>query len=248
MGEVDRGHLELLAVDVLPDVELGPVGEREHAHVLALADPAVVEVPQLGALVLGVPLAELVAEGEDPLLGAGPLLVAAGAAEGGVEAVLVDRVEQRRRLQAVARRRGPVSSTTRPVSIESCTLATISRSPSSRDAAVAELDHLGEVVAGVDVHHRERERPRAERLLGQSQQHDRVLAAAEQQHRPLELGGHLAHDVDRLGLERAQVGQLGRRARCQFTSCSPHSVFSVARPATLAAAAGLGAGAHPIEE
>ena len=45
----------------------------------------------------------------------------------------------------------------------------------------------------------------AERLLGQAQQHDRVLAAGEQQHRALELGGHLAHDVDGLGLERAQV-------------------------------------------
>ncbi len=46
---------------------------------------------------------------------------------------------------------------------------------------------------------------RPERLLGQAQQHDRVLAAGEQQHRPLELGGDLAHDVDRLGLERTQM-------------------------------------------
>ena len=89
--------------------------------------------------------------------------------------------------------------------IDSSTDATISRSPSSAHAAVAELDRLGEVVPGVDVHHRERERRRAKRLLGQAQQHDRVLAAAEQQHRPLELGDDLAHHVDRLGLERAQV-------------------------------------------
>ena len=33
--EVDRRHGEALARDVLPDVELGPVGDREHAHVLA---------------------------------------------------------------------------------------------------------------------------------------------------------------------------------------------------------------------
>ena len=104
--------------------------------------------------------------------------------------------------------RGPVSSTTRPLSIDSCTLATISRSPSSLDEPVAELDHLGEVVAGVDVHDREREAPGPERLLGQAQQHDRVLAAAEQQHRPLELGRDLADDVDRLGLERLEVGEL----------------------------------------
>ena len=104
--------------------------------------------------------------------------------------------------------RGPVSSVTRPLSIESCTLATISRSPSSRDQAVAELDHLGEVVPGVDVHDREREAPGPERLLGQPQQHDRVLAAAEQQHGALELGGDLAEDVDRLGLEGLEVREL----------------------------------------
>ncbi len=35
MREVDRRHVEPLAADVLPDVELGPVRDREHADVLA---------------------------------------------------------------------------------------------------------------------------------------------------------------------------------------------------------------------
>ena len=98
---------------------------------LALADARVVEVPQLGPLRARVPLAEVVAEGEDPLLRAAALLVAAGAADRRVEAVLLDRVEQRRRLQRLRDARGPVSSTTRPLSIDSCTDATTSRSPSS---------------------------------------------------------------------------------------------------------------------
>ena len=141
--------------------------------------------------------------------------------------------------------RGPVSSTTRPLSIDSCTLATISRSPSSADAAVAELDHLGEVVPGVHVHQRERERRRAERLLGQAQQHDRVLAAAEQQHRPLEFGGDLAHHVDRLGLERAQVAQLGAGGDAHqgstTSTCRPHSVLSVPAQRPSRPLPGLGA-------
>jgi hypothetical protein len=41
--------------DVLPDVELGPVGEREDADALALVLAGIVEVPQLGPLVLRVP-------------------------------------------------------------------------------------------------------------------------------------------------------------------------------------------------
>ena len=63
---------------------------------------AVVEVPQLGTLTLRVPLAEGVAQREDPLLGARALLVAATAAEDRVEAVLGDGIEQRDGLQRVA--------------------------------------------------------------------------------------------------------------------------------------------------
>ena len=91
--------------------------------------PAVVEVPQLRALVARVPLAELVAEAEDPLLGAGLLLVAAGAAEHGAEAgsprirAAASTVCSRLR----ARRAGLLDR--RPASMSSCTLATISRSP-----------------------------------------------------------------------------------------------------------------------
>src|SRR5439155_12849585 len=60
--EVDRRQLELLALDVLPHVELGPVRDREDSDVLALADARVVEVPELGPLRARVPLAEVVAE------------------------------------------------------------------------------------------------------------------------------------------------------------------------------------------
>jgi len=47
-----------------------------------------------------------------------------------------------------------------------------------------------------------------ERLFGQGQHHDRVLAAGEQQHRPLELGPDLAHDMDGLGLEDIELRHL----------------------------------------
>ena len=58
-------------------------------------DAGVVEPPQLRALVLRVPAVLRGAEREDALLGARLLLVAARAAEGGVEAVLVERLLQR---------------------------------------------------------------------------------------------------------------------------------------------------------
>ena len=89
-------------------------------------------------------------------------------------------------------------------------------------------------MARVDVHHGEREARRPEGLLRQAQQHDRVLAAREEQHRTLPLGGDLAHDVDRLGLECVEVGEasdglLGHEALAEMFAavCSPHSTFAV---------------------
>ncbi len=105
--------------------------------------------------------------------------------------------------------RGPVSSTTRPASMSSCTEATTSRTPSSADPPVAELDDLVEVVAGVDVHHRERQRAGQNAFSARCSITIESLPPREQQDRPLELGGDLADDVDRLGLE----GRAGGRAR-----------------------------------
>src|SRR5207248_8361788 len=124
----------------------GPVAQREHAHVLAAAHSPVVQRPQLGALSFRVPSAEVVAEGEDALLRPRPLLVAPRAAECGVEAMLLDRVEQCRRLEPVARG-------ARPRLLDDATL--LDRLLHARDdqllaelghAAIAELDDLADVV------------------------------------------------------------------------------------------------------
>src|SRR5690606_37363666 len=76
------------------------------------------------------------------------------------------------------------------------------------DTAVPELVDLVEVVPGVDVHQRERDLRRPERLLGEPEHDDRVLAPGEEQDGAFELGGDLTEDVDRLRLERPEVGEL----------------------------------------
>src|SRR6476646_2403748 len=203
--EVDGRQLEVLARDVLPHVELRPVRDRDHADVLPFADPRVVEIPELGTLCARVPLPEVVAEAEDAFLRASALLVAARATHRRIELVLLDRVEQRGRLQLVARGARPglllhAALVDRLLDAgHDDALAELSH------AAVAILDHLGEVVTRVDVLDRERELRRPERLLGQPQHHDRVLAAGEEQYGTLTLRGDLAHDVDRFGLELVEV-------------------------------------------
>src|SRR3546814_3103257 len=54
-GEIERHDRDIFARDVLPDVELGPVRDREDADALALRLAGVVEVPQFGALFLRIP-------------------------------------------------------------------------------------------------------------------------------------------------------------------------------------------------
>jgi len=102
MAEVERGEWDVLLADVLPDVHLGPVAEREDAEVLTEVLLAVEDVPKLGALVLRVPLAELIAMAEEALLGAGFLFIATTTAEAGVELMLFNGVEQGDGLQLVA--------------------------------------------------------------------------------------------------------------------------------------------------
>jgi hypothetical protein len=151
-GAVDVDERNLLEVDVLPDVELGPVGDREDPDLLALVDLGVVEVPELGSLVLGIPAMLRVAEGEDPLLGAGLLLVAAAAAERGVEAVLVERLLEGAEVHDVGVLLGPVRERADPIG--EALLVDVDDHIEAElldDVLVAELVHRLEVPGRVDM-------------------------------------------------------------------------------------------------
>ena len=185
---------------------------------LALAVLAVVQLPQLGPLGARVPGAERVAKGEDALLGAGLLLVAAGATEDGVESVLLDPAQQGGGLEAVAARADPrVLDHAAGVDVV-LDVGDEQLDTGLLDHAVAVVDDLVEVVAGVDVHERERHRRGPEGLAGEVEHHHRVLAAGEQHPRAFELCGYLAEDVDGLRLERVEMRERHRRPRRHATS------------------------------
>ena len=98
-----------------------------------------------------------------------------------------------------------------PSAIASSLVWTISRAPTALRHLIAELDHLAELVGGVDVQQRERNRPGIERLLRQPQ-HAPTSPCRSSRASPgrSNSADHLAHDVDALGLERAQVVEAGR--------------------------------------
>ena len=194
-------------MDVLPDVQLGPVADREDPDALSTVDASVVDVPELRSLVLGIPAVEAIPEAEDALLGPGLLLVTTGAAEGRIEATGVEGLLEGLGLHDVGVVPGPVVEGVDPVSdtirvgVDDQVEAQLGGGP------VPELDHLPELPGGVHVQYRERDLPGEERLAGDVQEYRRVLADGVHHHRALELGDHLAHDVDGLGLQLAQVGE-----------------------------------------
>ena len=165
MRKVNARQRDVLHLDVLPHIHLCPVADRENAEVLAKVHPAVEQVPQLGPLVLRVPLAERVAVGEETFLRARLFLIAPRAAEAGVELVLLDGVEQRGDLQAVAAwvragfLPGPAGLNLRLHAADNQLRTDL------LGQAIAEHNRLAEVVPGVHVHQRERQLGRPKSLL-----------------------------------------------------------------------------------
>src|SRR6202790_2308594 len=82
-------------MDVLPHIQLGPVRQGEYADAFAGILARVVERPKLGTLILGVPAMLRRTKRKHALFGTALFFVAAAAAEGRIEAVLVQALTQR---------------------------------------------------------------------------------------------------------------------------------------------------------
>ena len=195
-------------MDVLPDVKLGPVRDREDPDALPLGLAGIVQLPQLGALVLGVPAVVGRAEREHPLFRAGFFLVAARATEGHVEIVFRKRLLQPLGLPHVGVQRAVVKG----VDALFQRLGVVvddQLHPGVAGGLVAQVIHRPELPGGVDMQKREGRRRRVEGLLRQMQHAGAVLAHRIKHDGVFGIGHHLAHDVDAFGLKPLQVGQRG---------------------------------------
>ena len=102
MGKIEARDGDVFAQDVVPNVQLRPVVEWEYTEVLTRLVLAVVQVPEFRSLVLGIPLAEVVAVAEKALFGTGLLLVPSRSAATSVEPVGLDCRNEGGRLDLVA--------------------------------------------------------------------------------------------------------------------------------------------------
>ena len=163
------------------------------------------QVPQLGPLVARIPLAELVAQRDDALLGASLLLVAPPPAEDPVETALGDGVEQGAGLQRVA---SAVAALAQTAVVD----VVLDRGdhqahPEALDDGVPVGQDLREVVAGVHVQQREGDGSGPEGPDRQVQHDHGVLPAGEQQHGTTALRDGFADDGDGFSLQRVELVQ-----------------------------------------
>ena len=205
VAEVEAGEGDVLLADVLPDVHLGPVAEREDAEVLAEVFAAVEDVPKLGALVLRVPLAEFVAVGEEAFLRSGLLFIATTTTEAGVELMLLDGVEQGDGLQLVAG--GVVAFFFLHAAFVDGFLheANDEIGTDFLHKPVTVFHGLREVVAGIDVEELEGQTGGIKGLPSEPGHHDGVFAAGEKQRGLFKLRGGFAEDVDGLAFEELKM-------------------------------------------
>jgi len=61
-AEKYNGTIDILQMDVLPHIQFRPIAERKHSNRFPLIHLAVVTIPELGPLILRIPLVQPIAK------------------------------------------------------------------------------------------------------------------------------------------------------------------------------------------
>ena len=211
--KVDRRDREPLARDVLPHVELGPVarsGTRGRSRPGACARCRGSTAPAAGS-------SDPTGRTRRGRRRSAPWRAPSPRRGARRRCRRRSRIPRSRRAASPtdARCGSPPGASARrdPRAIESSTVRTISRSPSSAARRSRNAMTSGKLWPVSMCSSGNGKRPGAERLLGEPQQDQRILAAREEQGGVAALARDLAQDVDRLGLEPAEVVGIGGRHR-----------------------------------
>jgi hypothetical protein len=208
-GEIERNDGDVFGVDVLPDVEFGPVGQRENAEAFAGVQPSIEDVPEFGALVAGIPLAAGIAEGEDTFFGAGLFFVAASATDGGVVATSAETIQESLGFKTATaalgtpREGGGTFVQRLLIGMDDEMDAEFGR------VAIAKLDHLLELIAGVYVQEGKGNLAGIESLLGEPKQDRGIFSDGVEQDGTLALGDDFAQDVNAFRFQLLEVAERG---------------------------------------
>ncbi len=149
----------------------------------------------------GVPSVARFAHAEDSFFGSASLFVSTRSADGGIEAVLVERLTKRHGLHDSGVFR--CTECERVRSFGNAILVGVHKQIEvvALGDVIAKLDHLSEFPSGVYVQNFERDAPGVKCLASQVQKHRRVFANRVEHHRVFECGCGLAKNLDRFVFE-----------------------------------------------
>src|SRR5690606_31921567 len=170
-----------------PHIHFGKVADGESPEMFSFKVFAVEEVPQFGALVFWIPFAEIVAVGEKAFFGTCFFFIAASPADGAIDFMFFDSVEEGGDLKGIAG--GIFSSFFCNASVVDRFLY---RSYEELYAEVfyeliAESDSFREIVTGVHMQQRKRNFTGIEGFFCQVSNQDGVFSTGKQDNRVLEL-------------------------------------------------------------
>lgn len=204
--EIERDDRNVLEIDVLPDIEFGPIGEGEDADALAFVDLAVVDIPKFGALIFGIPAVIFVTEGVDPFLGARLFLITPSTTEGGIELVVIECLLESLGFHDIGVFFAAMGEWAD--ALFDALLVDVNDEVEAEFLGhlVAKGDHFAEFPGGIDMEEGERGLSGVEGLHREVQ-HDRgVLADGVEHDGSVEFGGDFPDDVDALSLKLLEVG------------------------------------------
>src|SRR5258708_7247848 len=193
-------------MDVLPDVEVGQIGEGKNSKAFTFVLARIINIPELWTLILWVPTMIGGTKRKDALLGAGLLFIAASAAECNIEAVFRQRLLQPCGLPKVGMQRAVIEWVDSPrgglgIPVHDKLHA------AALGHLVAHLVHRTKLPASIDMQQREGWVTRKERLAGQMQHDGAILACRIQHHGSFTLRNDFTHDVNAFGFEPLQMRQ-----------------------------------------
>src|SRR5450631_1254070 len=85
MREINGRQVYFFATYIIPDIEFGPVTDREYAYIFSFLNFAIINIPEFGPLPLRIPLAKFVTYRKYSFLGARFFLISSGPANAGVK-------------------------------------------------------------------------------------------------------------------------------------------------------------------
>ena len=92
--KIKRKDRDIFSLNVLPDIRLSPVGNRENTDAFAFIDLRIIKFPHLRTLVLRIPGLLCITEGEDTLFCTAFLLVTTTAAKSSCETIFLKSLLQ----------------------------------------------------------------------------------------------------------------------------------------------------------